>query len=115
MAKNNPNSKEKVKARREARKASGLSAQKFYVKTRMEEAAKRGKTLDRASLRKKFQSGDVERKGFAAPKKKSVKNSTNTESTKTVTVTHPTRVAPSRAENQQMLQRKRVYSRKMKP
>ena len=67
---NNPNSKEKIAARKAARKASGMSAQKFYVKTRMAEAAKSGKKLDRAALRKKFQSGDVGRKGFAAPKKK---------------------------------------------
>ena len=68
--KNRPNSKAKVTARETARKASGMSAQKFYVKTRMAEAAKSGKTLDKAALRKKFQSGDVARKGFGAPKKK---------------------------------------------
>ena len=68
--KNKPNSKKKVKAREEARKASGMSAQKFYVTTRLAEAAKSGKKRDRAALRKKFQSGDVARKGFAAPKKK---------------------------------------------
>ena len=67
---NMANTKEKVAARRAARKSSGMSAQKFYVTTRMAEAAKRGKTVDRAALRKKFQSGDVVRKGFAAPKKK---------------------------------------------
>ena len=68
--KDNPNSKRKVKARREARKASGMSAQKFYVKTRMAEAAKSGKKVDRKALRQKFQSGDVARKGFGAPRKK---------------------------------------------
>jgi len=68
--KNRPNSKAKVAAREAAGKASGMSAQKFYVKTRMAEAAKSGKTLDRAALRQKFQSGDVARKGFGAPKKK---------------------------------------------
>ena len=67
---NNPNSAEKIAARKAARKASGMSAQKFYVTTRLAEAAKSGKKLDRAALRKKFQSGDVARKGFAAPKKK---------------------------------------------
>jgi hypothetical protein len=46
-----------------------MSAQKYYVQTRMAEAAKSGKTLDKAALRKKFQSGDVARKGFGAPKK----------------------------------------------
>lgn len=68
--KNRPNSKAKIAARIAARKESGMSAQKFYVTTRLAEAAKSGKKLDRAALRKKFQSGDVARKGFAAPKKK---------------------------------------------
>lgn len=68
--KNRPNTKTKVATRQTARKASGMSAQKFYVQTRMAEAAKSGKTLNRAALRKKFQSGDVARKGFGAPKKK---------------------------------------------
>ena len=67
---NRPNSKAKIAARKEARKASGMSAQKFYVKTRMAEAAKGGKTVNAKDLRKKFQSGDVARKGFGAPKKK---------------------------------------------
>lgn len=67
---NRPNSKEKIAARKAARKESGMSAQKFYVKTRMAEGAKSGKTLNAKDLRKKFQSGDVARKGFAAPKKK---------------------------------------------
>ena len=80
---NNPNSAEKIAARKAARKASGMSAQKFYVTTRLAEAAKSGKTLDRAALRKKFQSGDVGRKGFAAPKKKTGTASTaSTVSTK---------------------------------
>ena len=60
----------KNKARQEARKASGMSAQKFFVQTRMAEAAKSGKKLDRKALRQKFQSGDVARKGFGAPKAK---------------------------------------------
>ena len=68
--KNRPNTKDKVTARKTARKESGMSAQKFYVKTRMAEAAKGGKTVNAKDLRKKFQSGDVARKGFGAPKKK---------------------------------------------
>ena len=79
--KNKPNSKEKIAARKAARKESGMSAQKFFVQTRMAEAAKRGKTLDRATLRKQFQSGDVARKGFGAPKKKSTGSTTSTTST----------------------------------
>ena len=68
--KNRPNSKAKVTARKIARKESGMSAQKFYVKTRMAEAAKGGKTVNAKDLRKKFQSGEVTRKGFGAPRKK---------------------------------------------
>ncbi len=79
--KNRPNSKAKVAARRTARKESGMSAQKFYVKTRMAEAAKSGKTVDRAALRKKFQSGDVARKGFGAPKKSSGSSSSSSKKT----------------------------------
>ena len=79
MAMNNkPNSKKKVKARQEARKAfveskPGMdkkeARKRFFVQTRMAEAAKSGKKLDKKALRQKFESGDV-RKGFGAPKKK---------------------------------------------
>lgn len=47
--------------------------QRFYVQTRMSELKAAGKPVDaakRKELQKKFQSGDVARKGFAAPKKK---------------------------------------------
>ena len=80
--KNRPNTKAKVAARQTARKASGMSAQKSYVKTRMAEAAKSGKTLDKAALRKKFQSGDVARKGFGAPKKSTGPKLTSEQQTK---------------------------------
>ena len=80
MAMNNkPNSKKKVKARQEARKAFVASKpgmdkkearKRFFVQTRMAEAAKSGKKLDRKALRQKFESGDVARKGFGAPKAK---------------------------------------------
>lgn len=76
--KNRPNAKPKVAARQTARKASGMSAQKFYVKTRMAEAAKSGKTVNAKDLRKKFQSGEVTRKGFGAPKKKDAGYTNNT-------------------------------------
>lgn len=78
--KNRPNTKDKVTARKTARKESGMSAQKFYVKTRMAEAAKGGKTVNAKDLRKKFQSGDVARKGFGAPKKKTGKTGTGSSS-----------------------------------
>ncbi len=88
---NNPNSKEKIAARRKARKESGLTDQKFFVKTRMEEMAKRGKVGDRKALRLKFQSGDVSRKGFNAPKKKT--------GTGTTTKVKPPQYTPPRTKN----------------
>lgn len=91
--KNRPNSKAKVAARQSARKESGMSAQKYYVQTRMAEAAKSGKTLDRAALRKKFQSGDVARKGFGAPPKRS---SSSSSSSSKKTDTSPTTDSSSR-------------------
>ena len=109
---NNPNSKKKIAARQKARKESGLTDQKFFVKTRMEEMAKRGKVGDRKALRKKFQSGDVSRKGFNAPKKKSTGSTGSTGKPTTAT---PTRVKPTAAETQQMLQRKRRYYVSQKP
>ena len=47
--------------------------QRFYVQTRMAEMKAKGKTVTpemRKKLQQKFQSGDVARKCFAAPKKK---------------------------------------------
>ena len=47
--------------------------QRFFVQTRMSEMKAKGKTVApemRKQLQQKFQSGDVARKGFAAPKKK---------------------------------------------
>jgi hypothetical protein len=49
------------------------SRKRFYVKTRVAELEKAGKPVSaekRKQLRQKFNSGDVSRKGFAAPKKK---------------------------------------------
>lgn len=48
--------------------------QRFYVQTRMAEMKAAGKTVTpemRKKLQEKFQSGNVSRAGFAAPKKKS--------------------------------------------
>jgi hypothetical protein len=47
---------------------------RFYVQTRVSEMKAKGKTVTpemRKDLRKKFESGNVSRAGFAAPKKKS--------------------------------------------
>ena len=79
--KNRPNTKAKVAARQTARKASGMSAQKNYVQTRMAEAAKGGKTVSAKDLRTKFKSGEVTRKGFGAPKKSTGGTGTGTVST----------------------------------
>lgn len=66
--------------------------QRFFVQTRMSEMKAKGKTVTpemRKQLQQKFQSGDVARKGFAAPKKKAVSSSSTTTTTKP-TVAKPT-------------------------
>ena len=66
--------------------------QRFFVQTRMSEMRAKGKTVTpemRKQLQQKFQSGNVARKGFAAPKKKAVSSSSTTTTTKP-TVTKPT-------------------------
>ena len=53
--------------------------QRFFVQTRMAELKAAGKTVTpemRKQLQQKFQSGNVSRKGFAAPKKKTGTTST---------------------------------------
>jgi hypothetical protein len=53
--------------------------QRFYVQSRMAELKAAGKPVTaetRKKLQQKFQSGDVSRKGFAAPKKKTSTTST---------------------------------------
>tara|TARA_R110000822_G_C15233164_1_gene485533 strand:- start:44 stop:418 length:375 start_codon:yes stop_codon:yes gene_type:complete len=60
--------------------------QRFFVQTRMAEMKAKGKTVTpemRKQLQQKFQSGNVSRKGFAAPKKKTG-GSTNTGSSTNV-------------------------------
>jgi len=70
--------------------------QRFYVQTRMSELKAAGKPVDaakRKELQKKFQSGDVARKGFAAPKKKTGGSSSSSSSTPKATA----KVAPRSA------------------
>ena len=58
--------------------------QRFFVQTRMAEMKAAGKTVTpemRKQLQQKFQSGDVSRKGFAAPKKKAASSMSSTSST----------------------------------
>ena len=53
--------------------AKKAARQKFFVQTRMKELKAKGVTVDaakRKELRQKFQSGNVSRAGFGAPKKK---------------------------------------------
>jgi hypothetical protein len=55
--------------------------QRFFVQTRIAEMKAAGKTVTpemRKQLQQKFQSGDVSRKGFAAPKKKTSGSSSST-------------------------------------
>jgi hypothetical protein len=82
--------------------AKKMARQKFYVQTRISEMQAKGKTVTpemRKQLRQKFQSGDVARKGFAAPKKKtsgtsSSSSSTSSSSSSVVAPKVTTKVAP---------------------
>ena len=84
-----------IASRKENRKAfvaqktaeKGITAkqarQRFYVQTRMSEMKAKGKTVTpemRKQLQQKFQSGNVSRKGFAAPKKKVSSSSSSSSS-----------------------------------
>jgi len=75
----NASEKARIAGRKESVKAGtakGLSAKesrkRYYVQTRVAELEKAGKPVSaekRKQLREKFNSGDVSRRGFAAPKK----------------------------------------------
>ncbi len=70
--------------------------QRFFVQTRMSEMKAKGKTVTpemRKQLQQKFQSGDVARKGFAAPKKKT--GGTSSSSSSSSTTTKPTVTKPT--------------------
>ena len=74
--------------------------QRFYVQSRMAELKAAGKTVTpetRKKLQQKFQSGDVSRKGFAAPKKKTTGTAvtTKTITTKKVTPVKSTAKTPN--------------------
>jgi hypothetical protein len=61
--------------------------QRFYVQTRMAELKAAGKTVgpeQRKQLQQKFQSGNVARKGFAAPAKKAGSTTSTTSTVKPV-------------------------------
>ncbi len=69
--------------------AKKMARQKFFVQTRMKELEAKGKPVDaakRKELRQKFQSGNVSRAGFGAPKKKAASSTAST-STATSKVT----------------------------
>lgn len=64
--------------------AKKAARQKFFVQTRVKEMQAKGKTVDaakRKELRQKFQSGNVSRAGFGAPKKKAASSTSSTSST----------------------------------
>jgi len=73
--------------------------QRFFVQTRMAEMKAKGKTVTpemRKQLQQKFQSGNVARKGFAAPAKKTG-GSGSSSSSSVVTPKVTTKVAPRSA------------------
>jgi hypothetical protein len=63
--------------------AKKMARQKFFVQTRVKEMEAKGKTVDaakRKELRQKFQSGNVSRAGFGAPKKKAASSTASSTS-----------------------------------
>jgi hypothetical protein len=65
-------------------KSKQAARQKFFVQTRIKEMEAKGQTVDaakRKELRQKFQSGNVSRSGFGAPKKKAASSNSSTSST----------------------------------
>jgi hypothetical protein len=63
--------------------AKKMARQKFFVQTRMKELEAKGKPVDaakRKELRQKFQSGNVSRAGFGAPKKKAASSTASSTS-----------------------------------
>ena len=59
-------------------KSKQAARQKFFVQTRIKEMEAKGQTVDaakRKELRQKFQSGNVSRAGYGAPKKKAASRS----------------------------------------
>tara|TARA_B110000503_G_C6903548_1_gene311744 strand:+ start:63 stop:629 length:567 start_codon:yes stop_codon:yes gene_type:complete len=83
----NDSQKARIAGRKQAN-ASGKTNQMFYVQTRLAELKAAGKPVGpevRKRLQAKFQSGDVARKGFAAPKKKTGGSSGSSDSAPKVT------------------------------
>jgi hypothetical protein len=77
--------------------AKKAARQKFFVQTRVKEMEAKGKTVDaakRKELRQKFQSGNVSRAGFGAPKKKAASSMSSTSSTGKATPAMPAKGKP---------------------
>lgn len=77
--------------------AKKMARQKFFVQTRVKEMQAKGKTVDaakRKELRQKFQSGNVSRAGFGAPKKKAASSMSSTSSTAKATPAMPAKGKP---------------------
>jgi len=70
VAKRRAERKEFVAKAKERGVSAKTARKRYYVQTRAKELEAQGKPVDRAALRKKFESGNVSRKGFGAPRKK---------------------------------------------
>jgi hypothetical protein len=93
--------KEAVKAGVAKGQTAKESRKRYYVETRVGEMKAKGKTVTpelRKQLREKFNSGDVSRKGFAAPKKKVTSSSSSSSNPPAIsgTPTAPSSSMPSR-------------------
>ena len=102
----NASEQARIAGRKEAVKAGtakGLSPyearKRYYVRTRVAELEKAGKPVSaekRKQLREKFNSGDVSRRGFAAPKKKVSSSSSSSSPVISGTPTGPSSRMPNR-------------------
>lgn len=101
--------KARIAGRKEAVKAGVVKGQtakearkRYYVQTRVAELEKAGKPVSaekRKQLRQKFNSGDVSRRGFAAPKKKVSSSSSPSSSVISGTPTAPSSKGRSATSN----------------
>ena len=94
--------KEAVKAGVAKGQSAKESRKRYYVETRIGEMKAKGKTVTpelRKQLREKFNSGDVSRKGFAAPKKKVSSSSSSSSPVISGTPTAPSSKGRSATSN----------------
>ena len=97
--------KEAVKAGSAKGQSAKESRKRYYVETRIGEMKAKGKTVTpelRKQLREKFNSGDVSRRGFAAPKKKVTTSSSSSSSSPVISGTPSSSASKGRSATSNM-------------